>query len=51
MKTELKVVVFENAEELVDFVNKNKISKENIQSISSGDTYGISYLFYWEISE
>ena len=51
MKTELKAVVFGSADELVDFVNKNKISKENIQSISSGDTYGISYLFYWEITE
>ncbi len=51
MKKELKVIVFESPDELVDFVNKNKISKENIQNINSGDTYGISYLFYWEITE
>lgn len=50
MKTELKVVVFGSADELVDFVNKNKISKENIQNISVGDCE-LSYLFYWEIME
>lgn len=50
MKKELKVIGFESPDELVDFVNKNNISKENIQNISIGDCE-ISYLFYWEISE
>ena len=49
MKTELKSVVFDSPAELTVFVNKNKITKENIQSINAmAFTFT---LFYWEVTE
>ncbi len=49
MKTELKSGIFESPEQIVDFVNKNKITRENIQAITESDT--MFALFYWEITE
>ncbi len=49
MKTELKSGIFESPKQIVDFVNKNKITKENIQAIIESDT--MFALFYWEVTE
>ena len=49
MKTELKTNRFESSIELADFVNRNKITKENIQSITS--IKDLFVIFYWEITE
>ncbi len=49
MKTELVREMFHTSKKLVEFVNENKISKENIQSITTiADMY---ILFYWEITQ
>lgn len=42
----LKYHYFRNKEELVMFVNENKITKENIQSIVTVDVNKF-VLFYW----
>lgn len=49
MRTELKNVYFYESDQLCDFVNKNHITKENIQTIVEVGRYCV--LFYWEISE
>ena len=49
MKIELKRRFFDISIGLCNFVNKYKISKENIQSIV--ETAGNFALFYWEITE
>lgn len=49
MKTELKSAYFYVADELCDFVNRNHITKENIQAIIEVNEYCV--LFYWEITE
>ena len=49
MKTELKSTFFRSNILLCDFVNKNHITKENIQAIVEVDGYCV--LFYWEITE
>lgn len=53
MKTELKREVFYTPEAVTDFVNKNKITKENIQTITvNSRLIAAPYvLFYWEITE
>lgn len=45
---ELNFMVFRFKHELVDFINKNNISKENIQNIIYSDKQLIWTLFYWE---
>jgi hypothetical protein len=47
MKTELKTKWFKSSMELADFVNGNKITKENIQSITS--IKDLFIIYYWEI--
>lgn len=42
--------IFKYSIDLVIFVNKNKISKDNIQSIEK-DKDGSYVLFYWNIYE
>ena len=49
MKTELKSAFFKSNVLLCEFVNKNHITKENIQAIVEVDEYCV--LFYWEITE
>lgn len=49
MKTELKSAFFESDAWLCDFVNRNHITKENIQAIIEVD--GNCVIFYWEITE
>lgn len=49
MKTELKVAYFYGADELCDFVNRNHITKENIQAITEVGRFCV--LFYWEVTE
>lgn len=49
MKTELKTKWFTESQEIADFVNSNKITKENIQSITS--IKDLFVIFYWEITE
>ena len=48
MKTELKWELFQSTANLCNFVNENKITKENIQSIV--ENAGILVLFYWEVT-
>ena len=49
MKIELKRRLFDTSIGLCNFVNENKISKKNIQSIV--ETAGAFALFYWEITK
>ena len=49
MKTELKSAYFYEYDELCDFVNKNHITKENIQTIIGVGNHCV--IFYWEITE
>lgn len=49
MKTELKSASFYYENQLCDFVNKNHITRENIQAII--EVAGHCVLFYWEITE
>ena len=49
MKTELKTKWFTESQGIADFVNSNKITKENIQSITS--IKDLFVIFYWEITE
>lgn len=49
MRTELKSSYFYESDQLCDFVNKNHITKENIQAIV--EVGGGCVLFYWEINE
>ena len=49
MKTKLKRKLFDNSIGLCNFVNKYKITKENIQGITVFEECYI--LFYWEITE
>lgn len=59
MKTELKREVFYTPEAVTDFVNKNKITKENIQTITVNSRITVSsrlivapyVLFYWEVTQ
>lgn len=49
MKTKLKSAFFRSNVLLCEFVNKNHITKDNIQAIKEVD--GSFVLFYWEITE
>ena len=49
MKIELKRRLFDTSIGLCNFVNKNKITKENIQEIAVFEKCYV--LFYWEITE
>ena len=47
--TQLKTKWFTESQEITDFVNSNKIAKENIQAITS--IKDLFVLFWWEITE
>ena len=47
--TQLKTKWFTETQEIADFVNLNKIAKENIQAITS--IKDLFVLFWWEIME
>ena len=53
MKTELKREVFYSPEDVTDFINKNKITKENIQTITVNlrSILAPYVLFYWEVTQ
>lgn len=44
----LKVMKFANRIQLVEFVNRNCIQKENIQLIADNDNHPVLYYWCWE---
>lgn len=53
MKKILKVKVFANSDSLCSFVNSNRITQENIQTIItvSVDNSAYDTLYYWEFED
>ena len=53
MKKILKVKIFLDTNSLCNFVNRNRITQENIQTITTVSINGTAYdaIYYWEFKE
>lgn len=53
MKKILKVKIFVDVDSLCNFVNRNRITQENIQTIITASVNGTlcDTLYYWEFEE
>lgn len=53
MKKILKVKIFTDTDSLCNFVNRNRITQENIQTITTASVNGTACdtIYYWEFKE